>query len=111
MAWRDWIPERIKQARVSSGLLQVELANKVNVYPQLISKYEAGRVTPSIDTIERIAEVTGLPLEWFFQSPQATPAGRRVRDALARLARAEGDLAAARVELLPLAQADDELIP
>ena len=102
MAWRDWIADRIKEARVKKGLTQVELARQVSIYHQLIAKYESGRAVPSVDTVERIAQATGCSLDWFFVSPgcAAPPSlAQAALDVLARLDRAEAELAAARAQL------------
>lgn len=49
--------ENLKTLRKSKGYTQEELAAKINVVRQTISKYEKGLSVPDADTLQRIAEV------------------------------------------------------
>jgi transcriptional regulator with XRE-family HTH domain len=59
-----------KLARVT----QAELAEKVNVAPETISRLERGAVMPSLTRLEQVAAALGRDLHDFFQSKQ--PVGR-----------------------------------
>ena len=61
--------ERIKQARQLSALTQSELAERIGVHQATIAHIEAGRVLPSLDTVEAIAEVTQLLPSFFSRQP------------------------------------------
>ncbi len=50
--------KNIKKARVSSGLSQKELAEKLGVSDKTISAYETGRAFPPTPTLAKIAEIT-----------------------------------------------------
>lgn len=56
---------RIKLARDIRGLSQSELAEKIGVVVQQVSKYERGVDYPTIKRLEAIAEATNFPLYWF----------------------------------------------
>lgn len=56
---------RIKLARVEAGLTQTELARKCNVPYQSISQWECGLRNPKLETLRKIANALGIPLETF----------------------------------------------
>ena len=56
------IAERVRQARKRRGLTQVELAARIGSTQPALARLEAGGVTPSLDTLHRIAEALGLEL-------------------------------------------------
>ena len=49
--------ERIRHLRKEAGWSQAELGEKVGTDAGRISRYEGGRITPSLDALMRIAEV------------------------------------------------------
>ena len=49
--------ENLKNVRKSKGFTQAELAVKVNVVRQTVSKWEKGLSVPDADTLQKIAEV------------------------------------------------------
>lgn len=56
----------IKVARSVAGLTQRELAAKVGITPSYLSLIEAGRRSPTLPTVERIARCIGLPVHLLF---------------------------------------------
>jgi len=48
--------EKIKQLRKERGFSQSDLEKKSGVNSKLLSKYENGRITPTADTLRKIAE-------------------------------------------------------
>lgn len=54
---------RLKSLRIDAGLTQEQLAERIGVKKQNISRYENGRVEPNIRTAKRIAEALGVTLE------------------------------------------------
>lgn len=62
------LQRRIKEARISAGLTQNELAEKMALTGKLtISRYETGERCPTIATLIEIAKATDKELAWFFQ--------------------------------------------
>lgn len=53
----------IKNARLTIGITQAELARRLGVTPQAISQYERGEKKPKIETIKKIADALGV--SWF----------------------------------------------
>lgn len=74
------IGERIKDARKSAGLTQLELAKKTDLSRSYIGDIEKNRYNPSVSTLQLIATATNTPLENLLPSTKtASPKGRGVR--------------------------------
>lgn len=57
--------DRIKELRTELGLSQTELAQRVGTGDaRQISRYENGRITPSLDAIARIAQALDVSLDY-----------------------------------------------
>jgi HTH-type transcriptional regulator/antitoxin HipB len=71
--------ERVRQLRESEGLSQRELAERIGSTQPAIARLEAGGVTPSLGTLERIADALGttLVVELAFPSGQPPTSRRR----------------------------------
>lgn len=61
------IGERIKQARKAAGLPLRTLADRAGVTAMAISKYEAGKSTPSSGVLLSLAKALGVRTEYFFR--------------------------------------------
>jgi transcriptional regulator with XRE-family HTH domain len=55
MRWRDSLAEQIKDARESANMTQEQLAHRLKVTRQMISRYETGRDVPVIDVLALMA--------------------------------------------------------
>lgn len=74
------IGERIKIARKSAGLTQLELAKKTDLSRSYIGDIEKDRYNPSVSTLQLIATATNTPLEELLPSTKtASSTGRGVR--------------------------------
>lgn len=74
------IGERIKDARKSAGLTQLELAKKTDLSRSYIGDIEKNRYNPSVSTLQLIANATNTPLENLLPSTKtASPKGRGIR--------------------------------
>ena len=62
--------EKLVAARRAHSLTQDELAAKLYVTRQAVSRWERGEVTPGIDMIKLIAAVTGEPLPHLLEMPE-----------------------------------------
>ena len=58
------IGERIKQARKSRGLSQVDLARRIGVSQPAIANWESGIHDPRRLTLAKLAETLDAPLDW-----------------------------------------------
>lgn len=75
------IGERIKNARKSAGLTQLELAKKTELSRSYIGDIEKDRYNPSVSTLQLIATATNTPLENLLPSsktPSSTGRGVRI---------------------------------
>jgi transcriptional regulator with XRE-family HTH domain len=64
---------RIKGLRAERGLQQRQLAEKAGMTPSTVSQIEAGRLTPSLPTLGKLAAALGVPIASLFEP---TPHGR-----------------------------------
>jgi DNA-binding XRE family transcriptional regulator len=53
--------QRLRQLRLSAGLTQAELARRTGIHRPNIARVEAGRHTPSLETLARLAAAIGVP--------------------------------------------------
>jgi transcriptional regulator with XRE-family HTH domain len=60
------INEKIKSLRLKSGMTQEQLANRIGVSAQSISKWENGISMPDISLLPFIAEVFGVSIDDLF---------------------------------------------
>lgn len=62
---RRWLQDK--------GVTQEQFANLIDVHPSLVSQYLNRHCNPSLETLQKIVNVTGLPcdrlLSMFLQSP------------------------------------------
>ena len=56
--------ERIKQLRKEHGWSQHQLAEAINSDARQVSRYEAAKITPSLDALARIAETLNISLDY-----------------------------------------------
>lgn len=76
MAHPNPIPVRLKEARIKAGITQRELGIRVGMEPGSASSrmnhYEKGRHVPDIDTLKRMADELGVPVNYFFCETETT---------------------------------------
>ena len=58
------ITEKIKKLRFDKKWSQEELAQKIGVGRQYVSNYETGKMLPSADTLQRLADVFGVSIDY-----------------------------------------------
>jgi transcriptional regulator with XRE-family HTH domain len=56
--------ERIKNLRKERKWQQAELAEKINADARQISRYEKGKINPSVETLVRISQVFGVSIDY-----------------------------------------------
>ncbi|MES2593553.1 MAG: pentapeptide repeat-containing protein [Bacteroidota bacterium] len=69
------IGNQIATARKKTNLSQAELAQQVSISPQAVGKWERGESMPDISTLNRLAEILGVDLNYFsdnFQNEEVT---------------------------------------
>jgi len=65
--------EKIKIARVSANLSQKQLADKLQLSEKTISAYEKERAVPPVPTLEKIANITNQPIQFFMDAGKKDP--------------------------------------
>ena len=55
---------RIRQLRKEMGLLQTDLASKLETTASNISNYENGKITPPIDKLKELSKIFNVPIEY-----------------------------------------------
>jgi transcriptional regulator with XRE-family HTH domain len=71
--------DTLRRARTRSGLSLRELARRAGTSHATLAAYEAGRVTPSVDTLDRIVHAAGFAL-----APELVPVPDPGEDRAAR---------------------------
>lgn len=61
------ISDRIQYLRKQKGFSQEELANKVGVSRQAVSKWESGQSTPDLDKIIAMSELFGVTTDYILR--------------------------------------------
>ncbi len=54
---------KIKEAREKQGIKQSELADKMKTSQQVISRYELGKTTPSLEKLVELAQILNVSLD------------------------------------------------
>jgi len=62
------IGNKIAEARKKTNLSQAELAQQVSISPQAVGKWERGESMPDIMTLNRLAEILTVDLNYFSES-------------------------------------------
>lgn len=56
--------EKLIVLRDRAGLSQMELADRLGVSRQAVSRWESGDTTPSVDKLKTLARIYGVSLDW-----------------------------------------------
>jgi transcriptional regulator with XRE-family HTH domain len=83
--------ERIRQLRKEHGWSQAELGSKVGTDSQRISRYENGRITPSVEALVRLADALEVSVDYLLR--EGSPRRALLGPELGVLAERLGELA------------------
>jgi uncharacterized protein YjbI with pentapeptide repeats len=72
------IGNKIALARKKINLSQADLANQVSISSQAVGKWERGESMPDISTLNRLAEILGVDLNYFSETFKSIEAGKSV---------------------------------
>lgn len=61
------LSEKIRELRRKEGLSQEELAERVDVSRQAVSKWELGSAVPTADKLVELADFFGVSLDWLMR--------------------------------------------
>ena len=73
------VGKQVRRLRSKNGVSQRGLASRTGFSPSFISQVEAGQVSPSISSMEKIAEALGVTLGEFFAATGEADGGLIVR--------------------------------
>jgi uncharacterized protein YjbI with pentapeptide repeats len=76
------IGNKIAEARKKINLSQAELAQQVSISPQAVGKWERGESMPDITTLNRLAEIFGVDLNYFSDNFQLSETAMTTNDKL-----------------------------
>jgi len=62
---------RIRQLRNRAGITQAQLAERVDISPEFMSRLERGLKAPSLDSADKIAHALGITLSELFDFQEA----------------------------------------
>ena len=79
------IADNIFRQRKKNGLTQAQLAERVQMEKESISRIESGKITPSLNSLERFADVLGCPVVDLVRS--ASPDSQTQAETIAELIR------------------------
>jgi len=58
----EFIAQKIRELRVSANMSQTDLANKLGIAPNTVSRWESGTYKPSVEDLDRIARLFEKPI-------------------------------------------------
>jgi len=61
------VGRNVQELRKRARLTQAELAERIDVSPEFLSRVERGLKSPSLETVEKIAKALGLQVKELFQ--------------------------------------------
>jgi transcriptional regulator with XRE-family HTH domain len=68
----EYVAQKIQEIRKSKNLTQSQLAKKLKVTPNTVSRWESGVYKPKIEDLERLSRVLENPI-WAFFPSELTP--------------------------------------
>jgi transcriptional regulator with XRE-family HTH domain len=77
-----------RAVRQKLGLSQGRFAVRIGVTRNIVLRYEGGNGRPRADTLERIAQLGGVSVDWLLRGDRRPPEGPREWDDAVRLLRA-----------------------
>ena len=66
------VGERIRSLRQKREMTLQQLSEQAGVSVGMLSQMERGRSSPTIRTLQRVADALEVPLNWFFSSPEVS---------------------------------------
>lgn len=94
------IANKIKIFMLNNGISQRELAKKLKVAPQTVSRFLTGDYAMRTDTLEKITEALGAPANYFFSEVHGSAIGANAQVHNAAEMQKDIKLLATQVELL-----------
>lgn len=74
------ISEKIKKLRQDKGWSQTQLAKKLNIPSQNVSRYERGVFTPATEALAKFAEVFGVSVDYLLSEESEDSGAYKIKD-------------------------------
>lgn len=74
------LAEKIKKLRFERKWSQDKLAEKLGIGRQYVSKYETGKILPSADSLQKLAEVFGVSIDYLLSNEAKNLASIGIKD-------------------------------
>jgi len=65
--------ERLKNARLASGMTQKQMSSRIGVKENTIAEWETGKQQPRANRVQMIASLLNVPLLWLLAGSQQVP--------------------------------------
>lgn len=62
--YKEGFPKRLKAARLEAGYTQEQVAIKIGIKQNTISKYETGNLEPNLETLAKMAQFYNVSINW-----------------------------------------------
>ena len=73
---------RFKDARVQSGISQKDAAEQLQVSAATVNNWESGRRLPTIDALEKMADLYGVSTDYLLGSTDSSTPFRRIAESI-----------------------------
>lgn len=70
----DHLGKRVAEQRKALGWVQAELAEKLGVETETVSRFERGLALPSLERLDEMAHILGIPIAELLSSATGNPA-------------------------------------
>lgn len=60
------IAANITAAMTAKGLSAADLMRQTDFHERAVRRWQKGEVTPSLENMQRLAELLGRPVQWFY---------------------------------------------
>ncbi|MBX2956145.1 MAG: pentapeptide repeat-containing protein [Cyclobacteriaceae bacterium] len=78
MLHSNLVGNKIATARKNANLSQAELAQQISISPQAVGKWERGESMPDIATLNNLAKIFGVDLNYFSENFQSSEPERKI---------------------------------
>jgi len=96
---------RLREGRIYRGLTITDLANKLDISKQMISKYENNRAVPTFEALLQISKVLNFPKEYFYENSIDVMTGNTYFRSLLTTGKKEREMQYDRVKYLTIIRA------
>lgn len=105
MLEREFNSSRLREARIYRGFTVTEVAERLDVSKQMISKYENGKAVPPFESLLAISGILRFPKDYFYEKPIKVKAGSTYFRSLLSTGKKEREMQFDRVRYITIMRA------